>query len=590
MVGVRPGARLGLDRAVRAPRRPGGRRSTGDRESRVSGPFGDPAARAALDRASTCPPSTSPGSAPTAPGSSSPTGTGVRASRPACADVRTVYPAAPTCSGRPTTSTASCGWSTATARGRPAVRGAGRHARAPSRRPGSPASRWSASCSAATAPGWSPRSRRDGRDSLLVSPGRAGRQGPGARPCCRPRRCRSTGRGRRRRSATSAWRTPGSLAVLSGPTAGTSQVLIVKVDGSSTPRGPQHRRRAVPRPGRPAGRRRRRPGTPLYIRTADGQLFSLAATAGGPAPASSRASGRRRSSAEPRLRVHRPTRTTACASTGPRRHAAPPMRAPDAHGDRRGPRPRLAVRRRPRPAARQRCVGCARPGRVLCGAARGRCRGAARPRGRRPTPAGWRLPFAAGAYDGLLKALVSPTRSTAVPLCAAPLGRVLGDVVARPARRAGAGRAAGPVLAGAGAVPRRRWSGVAATTRCCASRRQAAVRLRRTRAYDAARPPAARPAGRVRDQAGARRRAQRAANLAGSMCCRRGRAAAGPAAALVVVVDDVLTTGATAREAQRALEAAGLAGRRGRRRGGHRGADAADPIRGFPTVLAAPGD
>ena len=32
-----------------------------------------------------------------------------------------------------------------------------------------------------------------------------------------------------------AWRTPGSVAVLAGPTEGTSQVLIVKVDGSSTP-------------------------------------------------------------------------------------------------------------------------------------------------------------------------------------------------------------------------------------------------------------------------------------------------------------------------------------------------------------------
>jgi predicted amidophosphoribosyltransferase len=48
----------------------------------------------------------------------------------------------------------------------------------------------------------------------------------------------------------------------------------------------------------------------------------------------------------------------------------------------------------------------------------------------------------------------------------------------------------------------------------------------------------------------------RAGNLAGSMACR-GRAELLPPAR-VVVVDDVITTGATVREAQRALEAAGV--------------------------------
>jgi hypothetical protein len=72
------------------------------------------------------------------------------------------------------------------------------------------------------------------------------------------------------------WRTPGSLAVLSGPSAGTSQVLIVKIDGSSTPEelstdAELFRDQAVRLVTAPSV------GSPLYIRTATGQLFSLAA-------------------------------------------------------------------------------------------------------------------------------------------------------------------------------------------------------------------------------------------------------------------------------------------------------------------------
>lgn len=53
---------------------------------------------------------------------------------------------------------------------------------------------------------------------------------------------------------------------------------------------------------------------------------------------------------------------------------------------------------------------------------------------------------------------------------------------------------------------------------------------------------------------------ERAANLAGSLRCpppRAARLARTPADALLVVVDDVITTGSTAREAQRALELTG---------------------------------
>ena len=64
----------------------------------------------------------------------------------------------------------------------------------------------------------------------------------------------------------------------------------------------------------------------------------------------------------------------------------------------------------------------------------------------------------------------------------------------------------------------------------------------------------------VVDQAGLGA-SERAANLAGSMACPVAslrRLAARRPRARIVVCDDVITTGATAREAQRALESVGL--------------------------------
>ena len=73
------------------------------------------------------------------------------------------------------------------------------------------------------------------------------------------------------------WRAPGCLAVLSGPNAGTSQVLVVKIDGSSRPEdlstdAELFRDQAVRLVTAPSV------GAPLYIRTIRGQLFSLATT------------------------------------------------------------------------------------------------------------------------------------------------------------------------------------------------------------------------------------------------------------------------------------------------------------------------
>ena len=72
-----------------------------------------------------------------------------------------------------------------------------------------------------------------------------------------------------------AWRTPGSLALLTGPTPGLSQVVVATIDGSSAVRDVAtdaefFRKEAVRIVTSPAT------GTPLYVGTADRRLFELA--------------------------------------------------------------------------------------------------------------------------------------------------------------------------------------------------------------------------------------------------------------------------------------------------------------------------
>jgi predicted amidophosphoribosyltransferase len=201
------------------------------------------------------------------------------------------------------------------------------------------------------------------------------------------------------------------------------------------------------------------------------------------------------------------------------------------------------------------CVGCARPGRALC---RG-CAllvptvgGAARPT---PCPPGLAACFAAGEYAGLLGAMVVAHKERSAFSLAAPLGRALA---------AAATVAAGPPDGGATLVlvpvPSRpsvvRARGhdpllrVVRETARILRRRGHAVAVHRLLEQHAA----------VRDQAGLGSD-QRAANLRGSMRVHppaRAALARRGAPVSLVVCDDVLTTGATAREAQRALEEAGL--------------------------------
>ena len=199
------------------------------------------------------------------------------------------------------------------------------------------------------------------------------------------------------------------------------------------------------------------------------------------------------------------------------------------------------------------CVGCARPGRLLCGACRALLPEATFTAWPTPTPPGLVLPVAAGAYDGVVKAMVVGHKEHGL----LALRRPLGDLLARAVDTA-TGAVTGPVVLVP--VPSRpasvRARGHDPTYSVC---RAAAHRLRAT-GLDVTVWPLLRLRPGVVDQSGLGA-AARAANLAGSMACstRRLRALARVRPrAHVVVCDDVLTTGSTAREAQRALVEVGL--------------------------------
>jgi predicted amidophosphoribosyltransferase len=196
-----------------------------------------------------------------------------------------------------------------------------------------------------------------------------------------------------------------------------------------------------------------------------------------------------------------------------------------------------------------RCLGCERPGRVLCRTCAASLPRAARPAWPTPTPPGLAPPFAAGDYDGLLKALVLEHKEHGAFALAAPLGDVLVGVVGDLVDIVGPSAVTLVPVPSRRAVVRRRGHDPLLRTA-----RRAAGRLRRVGVPTVVRRALV-PVGRVRDQAGLSA-AERAANLAGSMACRRRFSTDHDG--LLVVVDDVITTGATLREAQRALEDAGV--------------------------------
>lgn len=200
-----------------------------------------------------------------------------------------------------------------------------------------------------------------------------------------------------------------------------------------------------------------------------------------------------------------------------------------------------------------RCVGCDTPGRMLCRRCRAGLSRRAGPAWPTPTPPGLAAPWASEVYDGAVRALVvghkdhgqwghrwvlADLLATAVHAAAEDLDPRVPLLLVPAPSRPGAGRQRG-------------YEPTAALVRTAA------------RAVRAERPARAAPllvSRGARDQAGLDA-AGRAANVAGSMRCSAAvlrRVARRGGEAHVVVCDDVLTTGATAREAQRALAAVGL--------------------------------
>ncbi len=199
-----------------------------------------------------------------------------------------------------------------------------------------------------------------------------------------------------------------------------------------------------------------------------------------------------------------------------------------------------------------RCVGCPAPGRSLCS----ECAEtlplravAVRPT---PCPPGLAACFAAGEYDGLVRDLVLAHKEHGTFSLAAPLGGLLA-VAAAPALAASAQHVLVPVPSRSPVVRARGHDPVLRMTRL-------AARRLRSQGHSVGVHQALEQRGSARDQSGLDA-GQRAENLAGSMALRPSSAAAlrrigAPLA--VLVCDDVLTTGATAREAQRALEESGI--------------------------------
>jgi predicted amidophosphoribosyltransferase len=200
------------------------------------------------------------------------------------------------------------------------------------------------------------------------------------------------------------------------------------------------------------------------------------------------------------------------------------------------------------------CVGCGRPGRLLCRGCAALLPVGARPAWPVPPPPGLAPPWAAGEYAGTTRAMVVGHKEHRLLALRTPLAGQLATAVAAALREA----PPGPVVLVP--VPSRPASVRARGHDPTGSITSGASRMLRARGHDVLAVSMLRTRPGVVDQAGLGA-AERAANLAGSMHCPPDalrRLAVRRRRARLVVCDDVLTTGATAREAQRALAAVGL--------------------------------
>ena len=203
------------------------------------------------------------------------------------------------------------------------------------------------------------------------------------------------------------------------------------------------------------------------------------------------------------------------------------------------------------------CAVCGLPGRILCDACSTGLPCGGRVSWPTPCPPGLALPVSAGEYDGALKVLVNAHKERQQFALARPLGTVLAHAVQ-------------VLLDQPGAVPSGPWILVPVPSRGRVVRarghdpmlrmsRQAAGVLRRW-GHQVAVARLLFPVAGARDQSGLHAD-ERAANLAGSMAAGSGRSRRlrrECPEARIVITDDVLTTGSTVREAQRALESVGL--------------------------------
>jgi predicted amidophosphoribosyltransferase len=202
------------------------------------------------------------------------------------------------------------------------------------------------------------------------------------------------------------------------------------------------------------------------------------------------------------------------------------------------------------------CVGCGRPGRLLCRPCLNALEPTPFPAWPQPVPPGLDHPWAATTYDGTVRAMVLGHKEHRLLALARPLGDLLASAVAAAVADLDPEPAPlllVPVPSRPATLRQRGHDATGSLVRAAAARLRAdglsshAVALLRTRSG-------------LADQSGLGA-AARAVNLAGALrvhppALRRLARAGRPLH--LVVCDDVLTTGATAAEAQRALRGVGL--------------------------------